>query len=62
MEAVVIVLCLVLIVGLCGKIVQLRTGICGLNRLLDAGLDSVKFGPEGEESRRKTAERIGRIR
>lgn len=41
---------------------RVKGRIQALNDALDIGLDSVKFGPEGETARRETAERIGRIR
>ena len=36
--------------------------VAALNHALDLELNNVKFGPEGEISRRETAERIGRLR
>lgn len=51
-----IILCVV------AKVIELLFRIRSLNRMLDAELDKIKFGPEGEMARRETAERIGRIR
>ena len=46
------------------KILMVRVGdrATALNNALDLRLGNVKFGPDGEKSRRETAERIGRIR
>lgn len=43
-------------------IARAKVRIGALNHMLDLELDNVKFGPEGEATRRETAERIGRIR
>ncbi len=43
-------------------IARAKVRIGALNHMLDLELDNVKFGPEGESTRRETAERIGRIR
>ena len=59
----VLVLCLLaLVLGLFGKILNLRSGLVRLDRMLECELDGIKFGPEGDRARRETAERIGRIR
>jgi hypothetical protein len=56
-------ICVALIaLGVAAKIVEALCRLRSLNRMLDVELDKIKFGPEGERSRRETAERIGRIR